>query len=42
MPKVGAKKYPYTAKGMAAARKEANKTGRKIANIKKKKASSKA
>ena len=30
MPKVGKKEYPYTAKGMAMAKAEAKKTGRKI------------
>lgn len=30
MPMVGKKKYSYTKKGMAAARKAANKTGRKV------------
>tara|TARA_R100000234_G_scaffold44223_1_gene26287 strand:- start:709 stop:822 length:114 start_codon:yes stop_codon:yes gene_type:complete len=36
MPKVGKKKFPYTAKGMAAAKKEAKKTGKKTIAVKKK------
>jgi hypothetical protein len=31
MPKVGKKKFPYTAKGMAMAKMEAKKTGKKMA-----------
>jgi|TARA_R110002110_G_scaffold196282_2_gene406077 hypothetical protein len=30
MPKVGKKKYPYTAKGKAAAKKAAKKSGKKM------------
>ena len=30
MPTVGKKKYPYTAKGKAAAKKQAKKTGKKV------------
>jgi hypothetical protein len=30
MPKVGKKEYPYTAKGMAAAKKDAKKSGKKM------------
>ena len=30
MPKVGKKKYPYTPKGMAAAKKASKKTGKKM------------
>ena len=30
MPKVGKKKYPYTSKGKAAAKKAAKKSGKKI------------
>jgi hypothetical protein len=30
MPKVGKKQYPYTAKGYAAAKKQAKKTGQKV------------
>ena len=30
MPNVNGKKYPYTAKGMAAAKKEAKKSGKKM------------
>jgi len=30
MPKVGKKKFPYTAKGKAAAKAEAKKTGKKM------------
>jgi len=30
MPKVGKKEFPYTAKGMAMAKKEAKKTGKKM------------
>ena len=36
MPNVNGKKYPYTAKGMAAAKKEAKKSGKKITMTKKK------
>jgi hypothetical protein len=36
MPKVGKKKYPYTAKGMAMAKAEAKKTGKKMKTGKKK------
>jgi hypothetical protein len=35
MPKVGNKKFPYTAKGMAMAKKEAKKSGKKMNNMKK-------
>jgi hypothetical protein len=31
MPKVGKKEFPYTAKGMAMAKMEAKKTGKKMA-----------
>ena len=31
MPQVGMKKFPYTPKGMAAAKMEAKKTGKKMA-----------
>jgi hypothetical protein len=31
MPKVGMKEFPYTGKGMAAAKMEAKKTGKKMA-----------
>jgi hypothetical protein len=31
MPKVGMKEFPYTAKGMAMAKMEAKKTGKKMA-----------
>ena len=37
MPKIGTKSYAYTPKGMAAARKEAEKTGKKMTKVKKKK-----
>jgi len=30
MPKVGSKKFPYTAKGKAAAKKHASKSGKKV------------
>ena len=36
MPKVGKKHYSYTAKGRAAARKQARKTGKKVTNKRKK------
>jgi hypothetical protein len=36
MPKIGKKEYPYTAKGMAAAKKEAKKSGEKMTMTKKK------
>ena len=36
MPKVGKKKYSYTAKGRAAARKQARKTGQKVISKRKK------
>ena len=35
MPKVGGKHYSYSAKGRAAAKKEAKRTGKKMANTKK-------
>ena len=35
MPKVGKKKFPYTAKGKAAAKKYAKKSGKKIKKKKK-------
>ena len=35
MPNVGKKKYPYTAKGMAAAKKDAKKSGKKMTMAKK-------
>ena len=35
MPKVGKKKFPYTAAGKSAARKEAAKTGKKMTKTKK-------
>tara|TARA_R100000008_G_scaffold67928_1_gene45070 strand:- start:11838 stop:11948 length:111 start_codon:yes stop_codon:yes gene_type:complete len=35
MPKVGKKHYPYTKKGVAAAKKAAKKTGKKIVRKKK-------
>ena len=35
MPKVGKKEYPYTAKGMAMAKAEAKKTGKKMMTGKK-------
>ena len=34
MPKVGMKEFPYTAKGMAMAKVEAKKTGKKMATQK--------
>ena len=34
MPKVGMKEFPYTAKGMALAKGEAKKTGKKMATKK--------
>ena len=34
MPTVGKKKFPYTAKGKAAAKKQAKKTGKKLTQIK--------
>ncbi len=34
MPKVGKKEFPYTAKGMAMAKMEAKKTGKKVAKKK--------
>lgn len=34
MPMVGKKKYPYTAKGKAAAKKAAKKTGKKVKKTK--------
>jgi hypothetical protein len=37
MPKVGKKHYSYTSAGMAAAKKEAAKTGKKVQNKKPKK-----
>jgi len=37
MPKVGSKHYAYTAKGMAQAKAEAKKTGKKVSYAKKKK-----
>ena len=36
MPNVNGKKYPYTAKGMAAAKKDAKKSGKKMTMTKKK------
>ena len=36
MPNVNGKKYPYTAKGMAAAKKDAKKSGQKMTMTKKK------
>jgi len=36
MPKVGGKSYSYTKKGMAAAKKAAKKTGKKVSYRKKK------
>ena len=36
MPKVGSKEYSYTKKGMAAAKKEAKRTGKKVTNKKRK------
>ena len=35
MPKVGKKEFPYTAKGKAAAKKYAKKTGEKMTKVKK-------
>lgn len=35
MPMVGKKKYPYTTKGKAAAKKAAKKTGKKVRKTKK-------
>tara|TARA_R110002012_G_scaffold127534_1_gene279804 strand:+ start:284 stop:397 length:114 start_codon:yes stop_codon:yes gene_type:complete len=37
MPKVAGKKYPYTPKGMAAAKKAAKTSGTKMTKVKKKK-----
>ena len=37
MPKVGSKHYSYTKAGMAAAKKEAKRTGKKMTNTKKRK-----
>jgi hypothetical protein len=37
MPKVGKKEFPYTAKGMAMAKAEAKKSGKKMMNKKSKK-----
>ena len=36
MPKVGRRRYPYTARGKAAAKKAAKRTGRKMTNIRRK------
>jgi len=36
MPKVGKKEYPYTKKGMAAAKKAAKRMGKKVVRKKKK------
>ena len=36
MPKVGRRRYPYTAKGKAAAKKAAKRTGRKMTNTRRK------
>jgi len=36
MPKVGRRRYPYTAKGKAAAKKAAKRTGRKVTNTRRK------
>ena len=41
MPKVGKKKFPYTAKGKAAAMVEAKKTGKPMKKVVKKKAKKK-
>jgi len=41
MPKVGKKEYPYTAKGMAMAKAEAKKSGKKMMTGKMKKGSKK-
>lgn len=35
MPKVGKKEFPYTAKGKAAAKRYAKKTGKKMTKVKK-------
>ena len=35
MPKVGKRKFPYTARGKAAAKKQAKKTGKKVKSKKK-------
>ena len=37
MPKVGKRKFPYTAKGKAAARKVSKRTGKKMTSAKRKK-----
>ena len=37
MPKVGKRKFPYTAKGKAAARKASKRTGKKMTGAKRKK-----
>lgn len=37
MPKVGNKKFPYTAKGMAMAKEAAKKSGKPMKKVKKKK-----
>jgi hypothetical protein len=37
MPKVGGKRFPYTAAGRSAAKREAAKTGKKVTENKKKK-----
>lgn len=37
MPKVGKRKFPYTAKGRAAAKKASKRTGKKMTNTKRKK-----
>jgi hypothetical protein len=37
MPKVGSKEYSYTKSGMAAAKKEAKRTGKKMPKAKKRK-----
>jgi len=37
MPKVGKKHYPYTAKGKAAAKKAAKRTGKKMTSVKRRK-----
>ena len=36
MPKVGKKKFPYTSKGKAAAKRAAKKTGKKMTNTRRK------
>jgi len=36
MPRVGKKKFPYTIKGRAAAKKAARRTGRKMTNTRRK------